>query len=299
MEELCHSVSKMIHKIPKPSKKTSKVANPQAKIGKVFSSPSLLQLPSGQQQQSAATQKRSKSTSHIADKEYPTLEKVSPSKITENIESPMQNNNIEDPALEKVSPSKCTEIESRMQNNNIEHSALEKISPSKCTENIKSRMQRNDMANNNVDLKEKPIYENKVFANGELPKITTGKQKKIPPKRPPPPKVLPKRYQDNVYANLQRSKSDSQMTGTRHVYANYDEKLDTRESVNTEDLNIYINQVIQTKEPEEIFYCNQYEGIMTESLKETYISMTGNDEDEDEEDEDGYVMMSRDRSMTS
>lgn len=274
MEELYHSVSKMIHKIPKPSKKTSKVANPQAKIGKVSSSPSLLLLPSGQQQQSAATQKRSKSTSHIADKEYPALEKVSPSKSTENIESPMQNNNIEDPALEKVSSSKCTE-------------------------NIKSRMQRNDMANNNFDLKEKPIYENKVFANGELPKITTGKQKKIPPKRPPPPKVLPKRFQDNVYANLQRSKSDPQMTGTRHVYANYDEKLDTRESENTEDLNIYINQVVQTKEPEEIFYCNQYEGIMTESLKETYISMTGNDEDEDEEDEDGYVMMSRDRSMTS
>lgn len=246
MEDICHSVSKIIHKMPKPSKKAFKAPNSKTKPGKVVSSPNLLQLPSEKLQQSATTQKRSKSTSHIADKEHPTLNKVSPSESTDNI--------------------KC-----RMQNNGVE--------------------------NNSVDLQEKPIYQNEVFANDTYPKKITGKQKKSPPKRPPPPKVLPERYQNSVYANLHRSKSESQMDDIRHVYANFDDgKLDIYESKTVEDLNLYINQVIQKKEPENDITCNQYEEIMTQSLGETYISMTGNDDDIDE---NGYVTMSRDRSLTS
>lgn len=246
MEEIYHSVSRMIHKMPKPSKKSSKVSNSETKIGKVISSPNLLQLPSGQLQQSAATQKRSKSTSYIAEKE---------------------------------------------------HGRLEKVSSSKCIENIESKMQNTNIKNHKFDMKGDAIYQNEVFSDDKHPKIITGQQKKSPPKRPPPPKVLPEKYQNNVYANLQRRKSDSEIGGTRHVYANLDDgKIDTCESKTAEDLNLYINQAIQTTDLENVIDCNQYEEIMTVSLGETYISMSGNDEDVDE---NGYVTMSRKRSMTS
>lgn len=246
MEELCNSVFKMIHNMPKPSKKASKAPISQTKSGKIVSSPNLLQLTSGQQHLVAATQIGSTSTLHTAGKKHP---------------------------------------------------APEKVSPSKSTENIESRMQQSYMDVNSVDLKEKPIYQNTVLANGELSKITTGKQKKIPPKRPPPPKVLPQKYQNRVYANLQRSNSDSQTLGTARVYANFNNgKLDKCTSKTTEGLNLYMNQVTSTNNLEEMFYCNQYDGTMSEFIRKTYISMTGHDDDIDE---NGYVMMSLDQSLTS
>lgn len=246
MEDIRQSVSRMFNRMRKPSMKSSKVANSPIKAGKVFSSPNLLQLPSGQLQQSAATQKRSKSTSYIAEKE---------------------------------------------------HGRLEKVSSSKCIENIESKMQNTNTKNHKFDMKGDAIYQNEVFSDDKHPKIITGQQKKSPPKRPPPPKVLPEKYQNNVYANLQRRKSDSEIGGTRHVYANLDDgKIDTCESKTAEDLNLYINQAIQTTDLENVIDCNQYEEIMTVSLGETYISMSGNDEDVDE---NGYVTMSRERSMTS
>lgn len=246
MEDIRQSVSRMFNRMRKPSMKSSKVANSPIKAGKVFSSPNLLQLPSGQLQQSAATQKRSKSTSYIAEKE---------------------------------------------------HGRLEKVSSSKCIENIESKMQNTNIKNHKFDMKGDAIYQNEVFSDDKHPKIITGQQKKSPPKRPPPPKVLPEKYQNNVYANLQRRKSDSEIGGTRHVYANLDDgKIDTCESKTAEDLNLYINQAIQTTDLENVIDCNQYEEIMTVSLEETYISMSGNDEDVDE---NGYVTMSRKRSMTS
>lgn len=249
MEEICHSVSKMIHKIPKPTKKTGKIPNSKTKPGKVFSSPNLLQLPSGQHHSVAVTQTRSKSTSYIADKDHPPLEKVSPSDYMGSFETRMQNSGV---------------------------------------------------TNKTVDLKDNSIYQNEVFANDLFPKTTTEKRKKSPPKRPPPPKVLPKRYQNNVYANIQRSKSDPQINKPMPVYANFhDGILDTIEHEKRKDLSIYINQVTKTKEPKEILVYDEYEEVITEPLGETYFSMTEKNDDDDDVDDYGYVMMSRDRSMTS
>lgn len=51
MEDIRQSVSRMFNRMRKPSMKSSKVANSPIKAGKVFSSPNLLHLPSGQLQQ--------------------------------------------------------------------------------------------------------------------------------------------------------------------------------------------------------------------------------------------------------
>lgn len=244
MEDIRQSVSRMFNRMRKPSMKSSKVANSPIKAGKVFSSPNLLHLPSGQLQQKASTQKRSQSLSQIAEKQHPALEEVNSDEFNEKIES---------------------------------------------------LMQKGDMDINSVPYKEKPVYQNTVLVSGEISKIRTGKQKKIPPKRPPPPKVLPQKYQNRIRSSLHRSKSDSHTLGNACVNAKFDEgKLDKCNSKTTDGLNLYMNVVNKSNNLQGIYYCNQFDE--TVNVGESYISMTGQNNDMDE---NGYVMMSRDHKLTS
>lgn len=95
MEDIRQSVSRMFNRMRKPSMKSSKVAHSPIKAGKVFSSPNLLHLPSGQLQQKASTQKRSQSLSQIAEKQHPALEEVNSDEFNEKIESLMQKGDMD------------------------------------------------------------------------------------------------------------------------------------------------------------------------------------------------------------
>ncbi|XP_061186668.1 uncharacterized protein LOC133194775 [Saccostrea echinata] len=134
-----------------------------------------------------------------------------------------------------------------------------------------------------------PLYEN------DLPRIKDGgthkKKKKVPPKRPPPPKFSGGQYQ--VYANLFRSRSDSEVTGS--VYANYQ---NNGESEKLEDLFLYENDISNANrsgsDKDLDLYENEPYKTEEQSGEDWYIFMAN----EIKVDESEYVVMSPDRSMT-
>ncbi|XP_062589413.1 uncharacterized protein LOC134251062 isoform X2 [Saccostrea cucullata] len=123
-------------------------------------------------------------------------------------------------------------------------------------------------------------------------KSTQKGKKKVPPKRPPPPKFNESHYQ--VYANIFRSRSESEVTGS--VYANYQD-----DSERFQDLFLYENDIrnVNTSGSDKDLGLHVYENdpsktVVGQSEEDWYIYMA-NDTKVDDSD---YVVMSPDRSLS-
>lgn len=221
IEGLYHSMTKMVHKITDPMRKTNKSK----------SIPNLLLIPPGGSDVNTV-QTRSRSFSKIPD---------------ESMEHETQKGGDRPNCLIKTS--------------------LEAT----------NGMRRQDLKLRRQNLTDKSMYHNQIYEN-DISTQKDRKKKKTPPKRPPPPKCSFSRDHENVYANLFRSTSDTQIMGT--VYANFEqEKLDTKIYRSNEDVSLYVNQ---------------FQDARDTNVEEMYIFMT----DDVDFDDSGYVIMSRDRSMT-
>jgi hypothetical protein len=145
------------------------------------------------------------------------------------------------------------------------------------TSDARGRMIRQDLKLKRPNLTDKSLYHNHIYENN-ISAQKDKRKKKVPPKRPPPPKFLRSPDQGSFYANLFRSTSESNSVDC--IYANYEEKLDTKVNLSDDSASLYVNQCQDSRDA---------------TVDDMYIFMT----DSDDFDDSGYVIMSRDRSMTS
>ena len=160
---------------------------------------------------------------------------------------------------------------------------------SKSTSNITKEKEQGFSNDNTKKLQEAKTCHNHV--NGRFPPHCK-KSKAVPPKRPPPPTVLPDRYKNRTYANWYRSSSESDLS---HMYANFPESYLENNSFrkSEENLNIYCNEIaFQAYESMDSLGCNQTCVKQRQSVDDTYILMSA----EDDVDENGYMTMSTERN---